>query len=399
MTEKQLLGPAAMLSRIATGVIGIFFLSATCAAQQNSVSASRLLQAYARALEVFDHCEFNVTAHDYFQGGVFRDEAEIVTATWFFRRKDPQWKILYSAKGIGVHRNKTTRFDITTEFVTPDRGSVYVQKENGDLAVTAELSRTSPATSPAVYLDVAAAALGILPGDNLIQLPDLLKASKLDDSAEEMIDGSQVYRLTGKGVYGTHTVWIDPAIGYLARRVRTKKAGSDLSGTNAVSSYMPSKSRDGGLYPNLAIQEIITSCDYIKFDRAGGDYYPKELEVRTHWHYVGGTMARLRTVVSIDNFKRNSGTADAHAFTVETVIPDGTDVYVEDAPNIVYVWEGKGIRKKVATDTVSSLDRVSFQGASRSSRTWTIILNVCAIAIILAVLYRRRFLTNGRQPV
>jgi hypothetical protein len=109
--------------------------------------------------------------------------------------------------------------------------------------------------------------------------------------------------------------------------------------------------------------------------------------------FMNGAIAREEITVELTNI---SWQPDPKELSMRMTIPDGTGVFIDNAPAIECEWRDGQIVKLFDNSVVSQLSDLSFRSKASLGRRWLIGANVAVIALILAILVQRRLAGGNR---
>ncbi len=163
----------------------------------------------------------------------------------------------------------------------------------------------------------------------------------------ETLSGKSTVRLNCKTKWGTATVWLDPAREYLPIRIALTKGLDDwLSRDKPVSSF-PASSLNFAPKGQIIIgHEMTHDIDYGPGNTIGPNLSIRNIRIS---RYKNGEETKYVTESKVTELVLNPDFRSGKAFEIQTPIPDGTPVQVEEEPNILYEWQ-KGRVVKVGVN-------------------------------------------------
>ncbi len=201
-----------------------------------------------------------------------------------------------------------------------------------------------PPTEMASMFNGSPLMLGQFPGDgqSFSVIMRRAVAVSLRPGTEE-IDGVKCHIVEAATSSGSYAVWLSPERGYNVVRAEVQRQADDLYYGMPVKDTYP-QTRPAALpadarwerHPQLASVSFLLSG--VKFDQIGGAWTPKEAT----WEIVqrdaqGGT--ELDVIhFRVEHISLDPDFAAMGAFVPD--VPDGTKVFVEGQPTILYVWRG-----------------------------------------------------------
>ena len=151
----------------------------------------------------------------------------------------------------------------------------------------------------------------------------------------QLIGGHKCIVVTGNCTpFGSYTLWCDPELGYLARKLVILKSGNDLIGSRKVNTL-----RFEGLgHKPVALASLTYTVDDFKFTEVGGKVIPAACQMVTRHEYADGNWH-----IAIDKCERSDirttlDRSPANVFHPD--LPDGTRLANLEDPLEPYVWQG-----------------------------------------------------------
>lgn len=314
-------------------------------------------------------------------GGEYRDETEVANRSWKVQRKGKYWKFAHTGHDAEIRQGRRHQRSRSVEVILREQGYMIIDRGAANAAeplwVVAEL-----ATAPQILdyrIDTIGFVFGIVRGaHDVYYLPDILNRSSVTAHAE-VLNGSEVIRMTAAGAYGDYTVWLAPQQSYLPIKVHAVSSGQHAFEGGTVAS--------SGL---LSFEQII---EVSQFAPAGGHEIPSQYRIVQRRELSDGTLRIWKYECAIRDVVLNHNMT-SEDFRPSTVIPDGFEVQVDDSPNIAYVWSDGMITKAIDSDVLRGLRDQSFQ-RSAPTRRWLVWGNLLALSI-LAMISSRKWWTRRR---
>jgi hypothetical protein len=166
-------------------------------------------------------------------------------------------------------------------------------------------------------------------------LAEALRQSKLSARKAEL-DGKPVCVLEATGKSGTHTLWLDPAMDFLPRRIEERRKIEDSPVFPEDDPYLPAA--------RLIEEKLIV--DGVRIERAGTTDVLTEFTERLTRHFDNGQSATWTGTFRIRDVKLHLDFTKDDPFKISTPVADGTRVFVHDEPTIDYEWRNGKIVKK-----------------------------------------------------
>lgn len=203
---------------------------------------SNALSQYEQQLQFVRSCSFEFTCAFYEQGGrigneeklVGYDRGSVAVSGSEFRLRSRQRGVTligtdYQARDVDAEDvfTQRRRFHLQTDFVVsePFVNEIFPQAEIKNYFVVGYDKK--PTTYEVHALRGFFGPLyGYLRYDAGHNLPSLLQLGEV--SVSSSIDDHPTIRIVSRGDYGMHVVWLDPAFGYLPRKIEMRKQGNDL---------------------------------------------------------------------------------------------------------------------------------------------------------------------------
>ena len=167
-----------------------------------------------------------------------------------------------------------------------------------------------------------------------------LPAKELVTPVDEEHDGIRVVRISGRGPYGTHTVWFDVVVAGVPRRIELRKSGNDLLRRTPLPKTP--NVRPAG-YERMPAGRVVD----FRFDVGGiqitsiqpGDQpVTSSFETKESRQYDSGGLYVQRTDVRLSNVRFECRDADLEP---QMKVPNGTEVTCVDSPGIKAEWRNR----------------------------------------------------------
>lgn len=367
-----------------TGTCGAFlFFAETVTAETRT--PSELLQAYENSLNRLELIQFD--AHIVSQWEKKGTEKYKGTEAWKVLRDGERWKLSCQNTVSESISGKTTLVDQSfNEYVAPategfDELRLQKNLQTDSLEYVIANRKLTEKGKAAFWAEGDFMLIfGYLQGNGkMMYLPEILRKSTLSVS-QEVLGAHKVDVLTGKGAFGTYTLWLDPDFGFLPRRISVRKGLSDYAGDRQLSSWE-------------GLQEMQADVKVLRLKKVSGVDVLAEFEI-THKSILKDHETWSHTACSLSNINLTPDVSTTDAFKLSSEIPNDTPVQVNDASTIEYVWQDGRIVKVVDLELAKALDDQSFFGSLRSSRGWLFILSVVLFASVLFLFVRRRAVTS-----
>lgn len=119
--------------------------------------------------------------------------------------------------------------------------------ENGakdqSTAMRATPSAMAAEWQPSVHLDLVAVLFGTLPGDDGLSLRDVAReGDRRSVVGSPLVDGHETVRIVSWTRFGERTMWLDPRLGYLPRRIECAREGRHQWGRKTIDQLSREKS-------------------------------------------------------------------------------------------------------------------------------------------------------------
>lgn len=204
--------------------------------------------------------------------------------------------------------------------------------------------------------------------------------------------------LISKSNFGTVDAWVDPRFGYLPRKIRIEKTGTDLSLNREIRNI--NMNGDGVRFPKGRVTRLVWIANAIELARSNDIPFMRGLILVHEVHSKAGPVVTftIKSQVETVNFDPNF---DGTWLKIPINVPLHHTVTVSGAPHLPYEWNGSRavprIRSPSSGDTRGPLttqpgsDSTTETKQVRSSATaFLVAANVVALAAILLFLYFKR---------
>ena len=184
---------------------------------------------------------------------------------------------------------------------------------------------------------------------------DVLRHSTAGDTrlldAREPVDGAQCAVVTGSSKYGTVTLWCDPTLGFLARKIVIVKTAHDLVGHNKVGDLRLRAPGSGKL---MAPERLTYTADSMKFEKLESVTMPASCRVTERYDFPSGIWYMREMTIVRDQVELHPDLNRPMLFQPD--LPNGTKLSNQEDHQIPYEWhDGKPI-PLVNADTVRHMD-------------------------------------------
>lgn len=217
--------------------------------------------------------------------------------------------------------------------------------ENGTKDQSTSMRATPSAMAaewqPRSHLDLVAVLFGTLPGDDGVALWDVAREDhRRSVVGSPLMDGHETIRLVSRTRFGERTMWLDPRLGYLPRRIECAREGHHQWGQKTIDQLGQEKS-------GLRSTDVHTATDVV-FD----DFRFRMVEGRPRivgfhvWYLMplaGGSETReFEGEVRVSEWGLPTGDTPQMLKTGGR-ISVGTPVNVEGRVDKRFEWDGRAI--------------------------------------------------------
>jgi peroxiredoxin len=169
---------------------------------------------------------------------------------------------------------------------------------------------------------------------------------RITDQAEPL-DSHACVVVTGTSKYGKYTLWCDPQLGYLPRRVSLTKTGSDVTGRTTFDKLQLASPSGNGFE---APQRMQVTADSMTFQTIEGVTLPLSCRTVTRYEFADGNWHERRVLVKREKIDLHPDLNKPDLFQPD--LPDGTILSNQEDLNGPYEWrDGKPVpstRKRLA---------------------------------------------------
>ncbi len=367
------------MPRTVSLVAAVFFLGITsrAGAAESSEAAIAGLESYFR---LFAQCRLGVEEKEYATGGVFQGN-HIATRTLRFVRDMPRWRQKgESSQYIPPEGKWKGGWQKGGFEIVCDGQSVYSLGLEKDKPQSLFAWSKLPGTQ--VQQSFAGSALidGWLPYNRIKNLLEVLRDSHV--TYREEAGGLLV--VEGVGRWGKHTVWLDPARGYVPLKIIQEKRPEDWSAVGK-----PLSQEVLYAYGKTGMTRFLLTLTVGKVGAYGGHYVPTEYTLTRRYELTNGKSLDNRTTGQV--FEVNlSPQFSAAEFSLQTRLPDGFPVTVPNEPGIRYEWQDGKLIKSIDQDLVRSAEGRAFLRGRWFTKIAVAAAVVIAAAVTVVVVLRRR---------
>jgi hypothetical protein len=335
-------------------------------------TAAELLAAYEKSLEVYSRAIYTASSKSSYYGFALPAGTvawEQVERVWHDGNRHKY--LLDWTSRMPPFRDKTTPLPaaggktITNreryEQVWGDKGRVVVgfdrsnpNQPDGVVANLDELPESLRVQAKTFFH--AAITYGWLRYNDGVPLPQILRESALT-TRKETVQEREVWVLEGVGAWGYHALWLDPNLGFVAVRIVQRKKGTDRSDGGNLLASQP---RNTLVLPQADFSEIVRQLDATKVEKLATGYWVTRATLDEHMRFTNGQSVRISTQFDFSQIDPNPDFSTSDPFVISTPIADGTEVQVDDRPNIRYEWRGGKIVKSWNQEWVERLVDLSF---------------------------------------
>ena len=244
------------------------------------------------------------------------------------------------------NEDRDYRFDATKSFfhvpITAEGKVAYV-------AYSGTLEEKSPSNRPEA-LKVA----NTLIGDERPVYELLLEASNLKVRPEnEVVDGHECIVLEGSGPNGKHTVWVDPANGFLWRRATVHKAPGDLYNGQPLVANQEGEDDPKLPFPTISPTSVISEIDNVKIGSIDGHFVILSSSRKYTESYDNGMIVKSARTFSLDGVQYNPDFDAKEAF--RPPVENGRPVVNWDIPSLPLVYKDRGVRPAVTEQEIRGM--------------------------------------------
>ncbi len=352
------------------------------AAVAGDPSPEDLVAAYEKLSKAYEHAAYRAEMRTVYDGPKQPPGASFQEVDCRVWRDSHRCKFLLSRTVQFSVKGAVTKRTESEEQLFPGKGFIIVQirRDGGPLRnpVRARLGELTDREKSLLYQSPVSLLYGRL---DQVPLAEILRQSKLSARKAEL-GGKPVWVLEATGNSGAHALWLDPATGFLPRRIEQRKKIEDSPVFPADDLHLPA----ARLTEEALIVEAVQIEAYGKTELLTG------FTTRLTRHFDNGQSATWTSTTRVRDVKLNPDFAKDDPFKISTPVTDGTRVFVHDEPNIVYEWLNGKIVKKTDQGALGRLKLSRFLGGGWATGLVTAAcLTAGALALTIGIrVYRLR---------
>lgn len=353
-------------------------------------TAKLYLDAYQQSLHQLDRIVFKSTETARLWSPVVAPGTLIRESTIQVWRDKRKWKVMSWDWDAMPYKGKTERHRTTSESLFPENGCIRTSRnlDTGQLVLLARMDNWPERDKFVYYSGTFGRLFGYFDANSQLPLTEILQQSELL-AREESVNGSTLRVLEGKGKWGTHTLWLDPQLGYLPRRIDQSKQANDWGESGKPISS--AKYAAGSVYPNAFLTTWSDRFEVTNFDRVGNQTLVTSFKLMHELRFANGQTVTFRTDVNLSEIQLNPDFSKDDPFRISTSIPNGAYVQVDDREGINYEWQDGKIVKSIRQDSLANLRGNWFQRGGWATRGLIVLAIIAAAGLLAALyLYRRR---------
>jgi hypothetical protein len=266
-------------------------------------------------------------------------------------RDENRWKTSSESTSRYLQNGQLRTVQRADEWLQPAKGEFLVSLDKTGGTATGALVRLHDLSEGELRRAKAqtfcVVVTGYLSWDQL-PLPETLRKATLTAKKVEL-DRRPVWLLEGRGPWGYHALWLDPAHEFLPRRIQARKEGADLIEIDMgkVTSLAAFQNGDYTLYTK--------QFDADRFTVVQGREVIVGFTMITNYHAANGDVTAGREIVSFADVNlRPDFTNDP--FVLSCRIPDGLSVTVDEKRGIDHEWRNGQVVAKVNQAAVANLE-------------------------------------------
>jgi hypothetical protein len=345
---------------VSSFALGVCVCVATWAQPQQPYRAIQLVDLYAQGIERVDDIAANFVSEISYSGAISTRglSKEEIQGT-LFRSGDridirKRAKLFWPSSAGGVKTAEWRRL-IDQDYRATEAGD--------DLKLRyLSVSRNSGRLRPAVLnlLDDAATLDGVFHGSTG-SMVEILRSAKILTANDELEDvhGHETYVLSADTAYGEYTLWLDPAMGFVPRRIKLTREADDLYNGEPMGTPPEPLSADViATWPQESLVQNEILVDDIRIEEIGDLFVPIAATIANRRQYISGKTLMIDTIHRRFDIETEPDFEALGAFNL--VIPDGTLVAFEDergSDGIEYMWRGGAIVPKVDMSVFESIEQ------------------------------------------
>lgn len=318
-------------------------------------TADDLKAGYEKTVRAFERVAYRAEVKVTYDGPKLRAGQLLEASDYQVWRDGNRQKLLLSETRHFPGKQGMEKRETSEERLFPGKGYIRVATLPMAVgvfahAVRARLNELADTEKWMVYQDPIAVLNGRVKYNGTdsgpLTLPEVLGKSKL--SARKVnIDDKLLWVLEATGKWGSHTLWLDPAAGYLANRIEQRKKGADWGEFGKPLDSLQPYPEGDAYFPAGRLTESTIIVDGVSTKRFGAVDVPIAFTVRDTKRFDNGQAVTLTSSVRVREVDFDPDFAKKDLFTISSPIADGTPVTVADEPNIAYQWRDGKIVKRV----------------------------------------------------
>ncbi len=266
------------------------------------------------------------------------------------------WRDGSKWRDVSTHTNLTTGVSAADETLCTDGSltEVYLDPatrsfQGPDAAVVAWVDKV-PDAERADVSDVEFGVIthGYLVGNNGILLPQILAGSQRN-ARKATEAGKEFSILEATSEWGRLEIWLDPSRGFAPFRIEQRKTSGDWYERGRALASIPV--RKGTIYPESPETAMLLDMQATEYAHLKDRDLVTGLTLHLETQFANGQSVVRQWTIRFSDFDF----APHEAFAINTSVPNGTRVQVNDHPNIEYEWRDGKIVKKVNTASLNDL--------------------------------------------
>lgn len=353
------------MRRLGRRMIGsLLIFAATTAAAEDVPKVDDCLDRLEASCAIPPRVHFHATTK-------LTSESYVRTSDLEVSRDGEQWQIVRRTFGLSAYQERRITIHETSELIlgsnpfdeaamkragVPDPASgaappalrvirMTFAMENGAKDQSTSMRATPSAMAaewqPFRHLDLVAVLFGTLPGDDGLSLWDVAReGNRQSVLGSPLVDGHKTVRIVSWTRFGERTMWLDPRLGYLPRRIECAREGHHQWGLKTIDQLSREKS---GLHST----DIHTATNLVLDDFRFREVEGRPRIVGFHVWYLmplaGGSETReFEGEVRVSEWGQPTGDTPP---TLKTGgrISVGTPVNVEGRVDKRFEWDGRAI--------------------------------------------------------
>jgi hypothetical protein len=366
-------------------ILVLWFIVLSSDALAQEFEAPELLRLYEQTLKTFDKCTFTVTQKKYANHAGAPPDQLFYSDSVRVWRDENRWKAIEESTSRYLQNGQLQTVQQAHEWMQPAKGEFMVglDKIGGNpkslLVRLHDLSEGELRRAKAHTFCVV--VTGYLFWDQQ-PLPETLRRATLTAKKVEL-DRRPVWLLEGRGPWGYHALWLDPAHGFLPRRILARKEGPDLIeiDTDKVTSLAAFQNGDYKLYT--------TQLDAERFAVVRGREVIAGFTMISNTHAANGDVTTCREIVSFSDINPQPDFTN-DPFVLSSRIPDGFHVTVDEKRGINHEWRNGQVEATVNQAAVANLGGNRFVTGSFLRPAVLLLSLLALICLGVAYWFRRR---------